>query len=138
MTQSTVDASVSAYDVIGGRVAVCRLVDRFYDLLDSEPDYAGLRALHATDLAAMRGSLAGYLTAWLGGPADWFAEHPKSCIMSAHARFAITMATAEQWIDAMNRAVCDAGVEPKIAGQMMERLRAMAFAMVNKRDPDKM
>ena len=62
-------ATTTAYETIGGASAVRAFVDRFYDLMEGEPAYAALRALHAPDLGPMRESLAGFLTAWLGGPA---------------------------------------------------------------------
>ncbi|MEY4869183.1 MAG: hypothetical protein RIS11_377, partial [Pseudomonadota bacterium] len=42
------------FDRIGGREPIARMVDRFYDLMDSEPDFAELRAMHGPDLAPMR------------------------------------------------------------------------------------
>src|SRR3546814_12481318 len=77
----------------------------------------------------MRVSLAGFLNAWLGGPRDWFVEHPGVCMMSAHARLPITRETADQWVDAMRRAITASPVEPGIAGKMAEALSAMAQGM---------
>ncbi len=130
MTSSPAATSLSAYEAIGGRPAVNRVVGRFYDLMDREPAYAALRAMHATDLSPMRGSLAGFLTAWLGGPTDWFAEHPNTCVMSAHGRLPITEATARQWIDAMDQALRDTDIDPNLAARIMVRLGPMALAMV--------
>ena len=53
----------SPFDAIGGEDAVRRLVARFYDLMDGDPAYQALRHLHAPDLAPMRRSLTGFLTA---------------------------------------------------------------------------
>ena len=78
----------------------------------------------------MRVSLAGFLNAWLGGPGDWFVEHPGVCMMSAHARLPITRETADQWSDAMHRAIMASPVDPVIAGKMAEALSAMAQGMV--------
>src|SRR3546814_3807016 len=77
----------------------------------------------------MRVSLAGFLNACLGGPRDWFVEHPGVCMMSAHARLPITRETADQWVDAMRRAITASPVEPGIAGKMAEALSAMAQGM---------
>jgi len=52
-------AQPSPFDLLGGSEGIALIVDRFYDLMDSEPAFAELRAMHATDLAPMRGSLAG-------------------------------------------------------------------------------
>ena len=82
------------YDLIGGAPVIRRIVDRFYDLMDQDPAYAELRALHAPDLGPMRHSLSGFLNAWAGGPRDWFEENPGKCMMSAHKGIAIAPATA--------------------------------------------
>ena len=42
------------YEQIGGEEVFRKLVDRFYDLMDSEPEAAGIRALHPEDLTESR------------------------------------------------------------------------------------
>lgn len=120
------------FDRIGGAPVVRRIVDRFYDLMDQNLAYAQLRALHADDLAPMRDSLAGFLTAWAGGPRDWFVDHPGVCMMSTHARIEVTSETADQWCDAMASAIADAAVEPELGAKMAEALNAMAQGMARR------
>lgn len=120
---------INPFDRIGGVVAVRRVVDRFYDLMESDPAYAELRALHAPDLKPMRGSLAGFLTGWLGGPRDWFDAHPGKCMMSMHAAIPVNAATARQWREAMARALADAGAEPQVAGLMNAAFARMSENM---------
>ncbi|MDR3511418.1 MAG: group II truncated hemoglobin [Caulobacteraceae bacterium] len=126
-------ATTTAYETIGGASAVRAFVDRFYDLMEGEPAYAPLRALHAPDLGPMRESLAGFLTAWLGGPRDWFAQHPGVCMMSAHARIPLNAATARQWTEAMARALADSGVEPALQARINDAFTRMAEAMAGSR-----
>jgi hemoglobin len=57
-----------AFDALGGGDAVRTLVDRFYDLMDLEPAYAGIRALHPGTLDGSRDKLYWFLSGWLGGP----------------------------------------------------------------------
>ena len=58
----------TAYEALGGESAVRALVDRFYDLMDLEPAYAGIRALHPATLDGSRDKLFWFLCGWLGGP----------------------------------------------------------------------
>src|SRR5215203_5848413 len=65
------------FDLLGGDAGVRRLVDRFYDLIDSAPEAATIRALHATSLKASRDKLYLYLTYWTGGPQTCMKSAPR-------------------------------------------------------------
>lgn len=122
--------SQSAYERIGGLAALRRITDRFYDLMDQDPAYTALRAIHAPDLAPMRASLPSFLAGWSGGPRDWWEANPGKCMVSLHAPFAIDRDIAEQWADAMRRAVCDcAPADDPITEALAEVLSRMALGM---------
>ncbi|MFZ5704755.1 MAG: group II truncated hemoglobin [Pseudomonadota bacterium] len=127
---------MTPFDMVGGETAVRAIVDRFYDLMDEEPGYAELRALHGPDLDPMRASLSGFLTAWLGGPRDWFVDNPGKCVMSLHGAIAVTAQTAQQWAEAMQQAIVEfgteQGLEPDFLRQMGDALRNMASAMIRR------
>ncbi len=120
------------YDRLGGRAPIARLVERFYALMDSDPAYAELRAMHAPDLGPMTQSLTDFLVAWTGGPRDWFEKRPGACIMSAHGELSgMTPQTAQQWIDAMTQAVMettpgDSEIREAMLATMDRMCRAMA------------
>ncbi len=122
--------TATAFDTIGGAEAVAAIVDRFYDLMDQDPRFPELRALHGADLGPMRASLTGFLIAWLGGPRDWFTKRPGTCIMSLHAQIRIAPHTAGQWTDAMSQALSDCGVDPALRSRMGEALSRVAQGMV--------
>lgn len=128
----TTSVPAAPFDLIGGEAEVRRFVDRFYNLMDSDPAYTALRALHAPDLGPMRASLSGFLIAWLGGPRHWFEERPGACIMSAHGKFAINRDIAGQWTHAMTRALADSQVDANLAARMAEAFTAMSNGMVNR------
>lgn len=121
--------AVTPFEMIGGHITIARMVDRFYDLMDHDVRYAELRAMHAPDLTPMRASLAGFLTGWLGGPRDWFEANPGKCVMSAHARLDIGPEAAEQWTDAMARALVDVGAPKKLAEELTATFTRMSQAM---------
>lgn len=119
------------YDALGGKDVIARIVNHFYDLMDSEAQYAQLRAMHAADLGPMRHSLTGWLCAWAGGPRDWFEENPGTCMMSVHRKLNMRRELADQWSDAMARAIAECGPQDRELGRMMaQRLDTMAQAMV--------
>jgi hemoglobin len=128
-TTVTEPQALTPYDVAGGGERVRAFVDRFYDLMDTDPAYAELRALHASGLGPMRVSLAGFLSAWLGGPRDWFDQRPGVCMMSAHAKVRVDAETARQWAEAMARALADNGVEAALRERINEAFARMAQGM---------
>lgn len=107
-----------------------KITDRFYDLMESEPEYAALRAMHAPDLAPMRDSLPLFLAGWSGGPRTWWDANPGKCMVSLHTRFGIDKTTARQWADAMRKAIADvAPTDTAIAEALADVLDRMAMGM---------
>ena len=51
-----------------GEEGIRALCNAFYDIMDTLPEAAGVRAMHARDLAPMKEKLAEYLIGWMGGP----------------------------------------------------------------------
>lgn len=96
---------VSPYEMMGGEDAVRRLVERFYDIMVSDPAMADVRTMHAEDLAPMRARLFEFLSGWLGGPRLY-----NSCVMSAHSSLAIGARERDTWIACMERAMKDTDV----------------------------
>jgi len=120
----------SPFERIGGHQAMRAITERFYDLMDQEPGYAELRAIHAEDLTPMREALPLFLAGWAGGPRDWFERNPGKCMMSLHAPFPITRQTAEQWADAMTRAIAETELaDREVAEAMSDVLTRMAKGM---------
>ncbi len=61
MTASSDPKPPTPFEQLGGVAGVRALVDRFYDLMDLEPEFAGLRALHPTTLDGSRDKFARFL-----------------------------------------------------------------------------
>jgi hemoglobin len=120
------------YERLGGLPTLQRITTQFYDLMESDPAYAELRAMHSSDLSHMRGALAGFLAGWMGGPRDWFEANPGRCMMSLHRDYAIGADTAGQWADAMRRAIhAELGEsDPQIATELSRVLEQMCMGMV--------
>lgn len=131
MTAETAEApAASPFERVGGHAAMRAITDRFYDLMEQDPAYAELRAIHGADLSDMRAQLPSFLAGWAGGPRDWFEANPGKCMMSAHGGIAITRDTAGQWAEAMTRAIADVEVaEREIAAAMADVLSRMAKGM---------
>ena len=116
-------ATVTPYTMIGGEPAVHALVERFYDLMDLEPAYAALRAVHGSTLDDARQKLFWFLCGWLGGP-DLYVQrfgHPR--LRMRHLPFAIGIRERDQWLACMDQAMRETAVpEP-----LRERLNQSFF-----------
>ena len=89
------------YDIIGGEARLRELVDRFYDLMDLEPQFAALRAMHPPSLDGSRDKLFWFLSGWSGGP-DHYIErfgHPR--LRARHLPFSIASNERDQWLRCM-------------------------------------
>lgn len=127
---ASIEKPATPFDRLGGHETLRAICNRFYDLMDGDPAYADLRAMHAPDLTPMRSSLASFLAGWSGGPRDWFEANPGRCMMSVHQPFAIGRKVADQWAEAMKRAIADvAPADSEIAGALGEVLERMAKGM---------
>ena len=85
-----------------------RLVDRFYDLIES--DSPGLRAMHPADDSNSRRNLFDFLSGWLGGPQLYMKRKGAPRLRMRHAPFAIGTAEAEEWMRCMRAALDDVEV----------------------------
>ena len=113
----------SAFERLGGEAAVRTLIDRFYDLMDLEPAYAGIRGLHPSTLDGSRDKLHWFLCGWLGGP-DLYQQrfgHPR--LRARHLPYVIGIAERDQWLACMQQAMVECGVDAALA----ERLFAAFF-----------
>ncbi len=131
MSSVTETGTETAFDRLGGEAGVLALAARFYDIMDSNPAYAALRAMHASDLAPVREFFAGFLSVWLGGKRDWLERRGGFCLMSRHAGMGITSETAGQWLAAMREAmdglVTDAPLREKMDSAFARLAEAMAW-----------
>lgn len=110
MNQSAALAETTPYEAIGGEAAVRRIVDRFYDIMDSDPAATAIRATHARDLSPMRERLFEFLSGWLGGPPLYFQRPGHNCVASTHRPFAIGEDERDQWLTCMRRALAESEV----------------------------
>ena len=54
------------FERLGGEAAIRRIVERFYDVMETDPAAARIRAMHAADLSVMRSKLADWMIGALG------------------------------------------------------------------------
>ncbi len=122
------------YEQIGGREAVERLAERFYDLMEErEPE---LTALHQQDgpgkvSRRSRDRFAQFLVGWLGGPQDYVAANGHPRLRMRHARVRVDVAMRDAWLRCMNQAMRDEAVPPELESFLRQRFAEVADFMRN-------
>lgn len=125
-------AADSAFALIGGEPALQALVERFYDLMDLEPGYIQLRAVHGSTLDDARQKLHWFLCGWMGGP-DHYQErfgHPR--LRARHLPFSIGIQERNQWVACMDQAMQETQVPEPLRLRLKESFMKTADFMRNR------
>lgn len=122
------------YDQLGGEAGIRRLVDRFYDLMDTAPEAAHVRALHAASLKQSREKLFLYLTGWTGGPQLYVERFGHPRLRARHMPFTIGARERDEWLWCMERALGEQNVSAELHAFLWQRLRELADFMRNQPD----
>jgi hemoglobin len=123
---------LTPYELIGGEDVVRTLVDRFYDLMDDDPDYFGIRKPHPASLEGSREKLFMFLTGWLAGPPLYEQAYGHPRLRARHMHVAIGIAERDQWMACMTRAMADAGVDPGLHARLVASFMKTADFMRNR------
>lgn len=116
---------------IGGEQAVQALTERFYDLMDLEPAYTQLRAVHGSDLVNSRQRLFWFLCGWLGGPQHYTERFGHPRLRARHMPFAIGITERDQWLACMDQAMGETGVDADLRKRLNESFFQTADWMRN-------
>ena len=125
------DKPATAFDWVGGEAAVRALVDRFYDLMDLEPAYARLRAVHPPTLDSARDKLFWFLCGWLGGPDHYQSRFGHPRLRARHLPFKIGIAERDQWMACMIQAMAECELDPLLQERLAESFMGTADWMRN-------
>ncbi len=125
-------AEPTPYARLGGEPAVRALVDRFYDLMDLEPAFAGLRVLHPADLGGSRDKLHWFLCGWLGGPNHYIDRFGHPMLRARHMPYRIGIHERDQWMACMVQAMQEQGVDETLALRLAQSFHGTADWMRNR------
>jgi hemoglobin len=131
MNTQTQATERTAFDWLGGEARVKALVERFYDLMDLEPGYKELRAVHGSDLASAREKLFMFLCGWLGGPQHYIERFGHPRLRARHMPFVIDTQGRDQWLACMDQAMGEIGVDEVLRAKLREAFFGTADWMRN-------
>ncbi len=125
-------APVTPFALLGGDAGVRALVDAFYDRMEMEEAYAGIRALHGASLDGSREKLYLYFCGWLGGPQRYIERFGHPRLRARHLPFPIATVERDQWLACMRQALDDTGVAEPLKTKLMEAFFGTADWMRNR------
>ena len=121
----------TTFELVGGEEELRALVDRFYDLMELEPEFAGIRAMHPASTEGSRDKLFWFLCGWMGGP-DHYIErfgHPR--LRARHLPYAIASNERDQWLRCMAWAMQEVDIPEELQQRLMESFFQTADWMRN-------
>ena len=126
--------TTTPYELLGGDAGVRRLVDRFYDLMDTAPEAATVRALHAASLKASREKLYMFLTGWTCGPPIYVEQRGHPMLRMRPFPFSIGARERDEWLWCMDRALDEQEIPGEVREHLRRRLHQLADHMRNREE----
>ncbi len=99
------DFRTSPYERLGGEPTFRKLVDRFYELMDTLPECKSIRDMHPRDLSGSNERLRLFLMGRFGGPQTYIETRGHPRLRMRHMPFEIGEAEAAQWMRCMSQAL---------------------------------
>jgi len=130
------NTELSLYELIGGETGLRALVERFYDVMDSAPEAAQIRALHPESLKQSREKLFMFLSGWSGGPSLYIEKYGHPRLRQRHMPFPIGKAERDQWLWCMDKALAESPFDAPLIEHLKKRFTEIANSMQNRVDLD--
>jgi hemoglobin len=126
--------TVTPFERMGGETTVRALVNRFYDLMDTDPEVKIIRDLHGADLIQIREVFYEFLTGWLGGPALYINKYGHPRLRRRHMPFSIGEAERDQWLRCMFQAMKDIQLDDALQTELQQSFFKTADFMRNREE----
>ncbi|MDI1298166.1 group II truncated hemoglobin [Methylotenera sp.] len=124
------------FELLGGEASgtenIRLLVETFYDIMESDPKAAPLRAMHPADLTSAREKLFMFLTGWTGGPQLYIERYGHPMLRARHMPFPVDESARDQWMYCMIKAMHQLDYEDLLMKRLAEQLYGVADFMRNR------
>lgn len=124
------------FELLGGEKSgitnIRELVEAFYDVMETDPKAAPIRAYHAKDLTEAREKLFMFLTGWTGGPQLYIERYGHPRLRARHMHFAIGESERDQWMYCMIQAMHQLNMEETLIQKLATQLYGVADFMRNR------
>lgn len=122
------------YELVGGEAGVRKLVEAFYDIVESEPDGHALHLLHLRGhgVAHSRIEQFNFLSGFFGGPKLYAQKWGHSNVREMHEHVEIDRAAKDAWLRCMVTAIDRVGLPADAKARLMAPFTRVATILVNK------
>ncbi|MEQ8428711.1 MAG: group II truncated hemoglobin [Gammaproteobacteria bacterium] len=121
----------STFERIGGDEGLKKLVQVFYDEMESLPEAKTIRELHPEDTRSAREKLFMFLSGWMGGPDRYIAAFGHPRLRARHLPFPIGEKEKDQWLLCMEKALDALEIDSAFKMQLLQSFRQTANHMMN-------
>ena len=121
----------SSYERIGSKEGLWKLVNAFYDYMETLPEARTIRELHAKDLRSAREKLFMFLSGWLGGPDRYTAAFGHPRLRARHLPFPNGETERDQWLMCMRKALNEILIDNAFKEQLIMAFTQTADHMMN-------
>ena len=123
----------SALASLGGEAALRKLVETFYDRMETDPEVYPLHRLHfrGHGLNHTRQAQFEFLCGFLGGRAYYRERFGHMNLREIHAHIPIRETDAELWLNTFDKALEECGMQGETVEKFRATLRRAAFMLVN-------
>lgn len=120
-------------DEIGGEPVLRRLVEEFYDLIETVPEGEAMRKLHQRGhgIAHVRQEQFNFLSGFLGGRRYYQEKHGHMDLRRMHGHIPISAQDAEDWLTCMDKALARNRLAGPGIDQLRDRFRKICLMLVN-------
>ena len=136
MTTESQSSLPSVYQTLGGEQGVRKLVDLFYDYMDTLPEATEIRQLHAASLKGSRQKLFLFLSGWFGGPDLYQQKYGHPMLRRRHLPFKIGLRERDQWMLCMQKALADMQLDKQVQASLIRAFMQTADHMRNQPEHD--
>ena len=135
MSQSSASTPPSLYDLLGGDPdatnQIRKIVEAFYDVMDSDEKAKTIRLMHPEDLTSSREKLFMFLTGWTGGPQLYIERYGHPFLRRRHLPFKIGEEERDQWIYCMTKGMLNLKMDEVKIKALLNALYPIADFMRN-------
>lgn len=124
-------SQTTLYERLGGEAGLTALVDKYLEILRSNPAYAALSSRYVNGMAHYRARMLEYLTGWFGGPVLYAQKHGLPCLRENHQRIQITAELRDLWFGCMQQALAESVSDETLRSELEAVFWQMADSLRN-------